>query len=87
MRDLKKNEDGHGFLDAHILLLEDNILKNETIQIIVNEHINASMAFTKVIDKYINLIKNATDNYLKERYLDFLDIKTRVLQNISKVKY
>ena len=52
---------------------------------IVNEHINAVDAFTSVIDKYINLMKNTNDSYLKERYLDFLDIKTRVLQNFNKV--
>ena len=51
----------------------------------MNEHINAIDAFTKTIDKYINIMKNATDQYLQERYLDFLDIKTRVLQNLNKV--
>lgn len=86
LRDFKsKNVGNHGFLDAHILLLEDNMLKTEVVELIVNEHINASSAFTKVIDKYIELMRNSTDEYLKERYLDFLDIKTRVLQNINKM--
>ena len=67
------------------MLLEDNTLKTETIGYIVNEHINAIDAFTKTIDKYINIMKNANDQYLQERYLDFLDIKTRVLQNLNKV--
>lgn len=71
-------------MDAHILLLEDNTLKSETIELIINEHVNVVEAFTKTIDKYINIMKNATDPYLKERYLDFLDIKTRVLQNLNK---
>lgn len=72
-------------MDAHILLLEDVTLKSETIQIIVSEHISASVAFTRVIDKYINIMKNATDSYLQERYLDFVDIKSRVLQNLNRV--
>ena len=67
------------------MLLEDNTLKIEAINFIINEHINATEAFTKTIDKYINIMKNATDEYLQERYLDFLDIKTRVLQNLNKV--
>ena len=66
-------------------MLEDNTLKTEAINFIINEHINAIEAFTKTIDKYINIMKNANDQYLQERYLDFLDIKTRVLQNLNKV--
>ena len=67
------------------MLLEDRTLSNEVVELIVKEHINASSAFSIVVDKYINLMKNASDPYLKERYLDFLDIKTRVLQNLNKV--
>lgn len=85
LRNLKPNEtETHDFLDAHIMILEDNVLRVEVINIIVNECVNAATAFTKVIDRYIDLMKNATDQYLKERYLDFLDIKSRVLQNLNK---
>ena len=41
---------GHDFLDAHILLLEDNVLRNEVIEVIIKEQINAATAFTTVID-------------------------------------
>lgn len=75
----------HGFLDAHILLLEDNVLRNEVIEVIVKEQMNAATAFTKVIDRYIETMKSSTNRYLQERYLDFLDIKLRVLQNFNKV--
>ncbi len=75
----------NSFLDAHILLLEDNVLRDEVVSLIVKEYINAEAAFTIVIDKYINMMKDASDDYLKERYLDFLDIKLRVLQNLNKV--
>ena len=67
------------------MLLEDNSLKVEVIDLIIKEQINSSDAFTKVIDKYINIMKFSTDSYLKERYLDFLDIKNRVLRNLGKV--
>ena len=67
------------------MLLEDNALKVEVIDLIIKEQINASDAFIKVIDKYINIMKGSTDSYLKERYLDFLDIKNRVLQNLNKI--
>ena len=81
---MQKIEENHGFLDAHILLLEDEILKKEVVEIIVNQQKNASEAFALVMDKYINMMKGSNDEYLKDRYLDFLDIKTRVLQNFNK---
>lgn len=66
------------------MVLEDNVLRNEVVGLIMNEHLNAAAAFTKVIDKYIVALKSATDQYLQERYLDFLDIKSRVLQNLNR---
>ena len=86
LRNIKTNKPNeHDFLDAHILLLEDNVLRNEVIEVIIKEQINAATAFTKVIDKYIDTMKNSESKYLQERYLDFLDIKLRVLQNFNKV--
>lgn len=66
-------------------MLEDNFLKNAVVEVIVKEKIDAASAFTKVIDIYINQMKDAKDKYLQERYLDFLDIRLRVLQNFNKV--
>ena len=74
------------FIDAHILLLNDAILKEEVISLIRDKHLNAQDAFVCVIDKYIKIMQSSTDTYLNERYLDFLDIKTRVLQNLKKQK-
>ena len=39
------------------------------------------------MDKYIDIMKGSSDEYLKDRYLDFLDIKTRVLQNFNKTRF
>ena len=82
-----KNEDNskYLFLDAHILLLEDPMLRDEIVSMIEKENLDAITAFSLVIDKYINMMKDSTDSYLQERYLDFLDIKLRVLQNLNKI--
>ena len=80
-----ENPNEHGFIDAHILLLEDPILKDEVIDVINKNHINALAAFNQVIDRYINIMKDASDKYLQERYLDFLDVKLRVTQNFNNV--
>ena len=31
-------EENHGFLDAHILLLEDVFLRQEVVEVITNQH-------------------------------------------------
>ena len=79
-------EECHDFLDAHILLLEDEILKQEVVSTVVNNQMSAFEAFALVMDKYIDIMKGSNDEYLKDRYLDFLDIKTRVLQNFNKTR-
>lgn len=59
-------------------------MHKEVEELIRINHLNALDAFICVIDKYIKIIQASTDNYLKERYLDFLDIKSRVVQNLNK---
>ena len=86
LRDLQLMEECHDFLDAHILLLEDEILKQEVIDTVAKHQISAFEAFAVVMDKYIDIMKGSSDEYLKDRYLDFLDIKTRVLQNFNKTR-
>ena len=86
LRTIKKDgQNEHSFLDAHIMLLEDNMLRDEIVVLIQKEKLDAASAFTIVLDKYINMMKGSSDQYLQERYLDFLDIKLRVLQNLNKV--
>ena len=81
----KENNSDYSFLDAHILLLEDPMLRSEIVSMIEKENLDAITAFSIVIDKYINMMKDSSDSYLQERYLDFLDIKLRVLQNLNKI--
>ena len=42
----------HDFVEAHILLLGDEVLHKEVEENIKNNHSNAFDAFTNVIDKY-----------------------------------
>lgn len=95
LEELKKftNEDNVSFIDAHILMVNDASLQRETLKIIEQEHVNAEYAFTRVIDRYINLIKDSKDEYLQERYLDIKDIKIKMIrailneQDVSKIDY
>ena len=90
IKQLEKMLDDSGeqsFINAHILLLSDPVLHQEVHSVIRNEHMNAIDAFSKVIDKYVAIMEHATSEYLRQRYLDFLDIKARVIQNFSKMSF
>lgn len=65
------------------MILEDSVLRKEVVQYIEKNKSNPIKAFTEVIDRYIGMMKGAADVYLQERHLDFLDIKSRVLQNFN----
>lgn len=75
-----------GFITAHKLLLEDPVLKKE-IEVIIKKGISAYNAFTMILDKYSENMKNATSEYLQQRYVDFLDIKNRVLMHLTKTEF
>lgn len=64
--------------------MTDSVLMDELIQVIETEKITPIKAVEIVFDKYINLMKDASSEYLKQRYVDFLDVKRRVLLNLNK---
>lgn len=68
--------------DAHLLVLEDNALIDETITEIKTAFINAESAFNKVCTKYIAFFNNMEDEYLRERVVDIKDVFRRVVSNM-----
>lgn len=74
-----KNEE---FLQVHCMLLMDPVLKNEIYHEIEYQQKSAEEAIQLVFDKYIESFLQSSSTYLQERYLDFLDIKQRLLRNI-----
>ncbi len=84
----KKISDELGFLEAkifeaHLLVLEDRVLIEDVIQQI-KKRVNVEYAFSQSIKKYIDILTNIDDNYLKERAADIKDIGKRVLRKLLK---
>ena len=75
-------EDHAKILDSHIMILADEMMKNETIDLIKKEKIGAAYAFTKIIDKTLTAFEHMEDQYLKERAEDIKDVKRRVIRNL-----
>jgi phosphotransferase system enzyme I (PtsI) len=78
----RMGDDHARIFDAHLLILEDRMLVDETSAVIRNERLNAAAAFEKVIGKVIASIAGIEDEYLKERTIDVQDVRKRVIRNL-----
>lgn len=85
-----KNNDLKGavdslFIDAHILIAKDPVMKSEVTALILKDSICAEYAFSSVIDHYIALFEKMDNEYLRDRYVDIKDIRNRVLHNLYDI--
>ncbi len=71
------------FINVHKMILLDPILKEKVSQNIITKKYKAPKAFSDVMDEYICEFDQARSIYLKERKLDMIDIKQRVLSNMA----
>jgi phosphotransferase system enzyme I (PtsI) len=69
--------------DAHLLLLEDPVLIEETSRLVQQEKVNVEYAFHAVSEKYAAALAAIEDEYLRERGADMRDVAVRVLNNLQ----
>lgn len=68
--------------DAHVLVLEDPTLLDETTRMMRVEQVNIDYAYHLVAEKYAATLESIEDDYLRERAADLRDVKSRVLNNL-----
>ncbi len=68
--------------DAHLLVLEDKALIDETISAFEESGNNIEHCFATVAQKYIAFFDSMEDEYLRERVADIRDVSKRVLTNL-----
>jgi phosphotransferase system enzyme I (PtsI) len=73
-------------LDSHIMMLADQVMRQETIDMISNDHVSAPCAFHRVIEKTLRAFDQIEDQYLKERSEDVRDVRRRVIRNLMGQK-
>jgi phosphotransferase system enzyme I (PtsI) len=71
-------------IDAHIMILEDKALVDDTIDTIKREKVNAEWALKIVLKKFIEIFSTIDDEYLSERVTDVEHIGDRILRNLMK---
>jgi len=68
--------------DAHLLVLEDKALIDETIGAVEESRNNIEHCFASVAQRYIEFFDSMEDEYLRERVADIRDVSKRVLSNL-----
>lgn len=72
--------------EAHLLVLEDPELIDQTISKIKDEKVNADFALNEVKDMFVSIFESMDNEYMRERAADIKDVTNRVLRHILGVK-
>ena len=79
-------EDYSAILDAQLLFLDDEELHKAIYKLIKEKKMTAEMSFRTVLKKYLTDIeKQTTNNYLRERAMDFKDVGMRVVDKLGGI--
>lgn len=74
----------HSFiLDSHLMIMDDSMFFNATINGILSEKINAEWALKKSVQNIETLFSQIDDPYIKERIVDVEYVAERVLRNLA----
>jgi phosphoenolpyruvate-protein phosphotransferase (PTS system enzyme I) len=69
--------------DAHLLILEDRALIEETLRVLAEQKCNIEKAFYSVVERYLAAFAQIEDTFIKERAADIKDVAKRILQAMS----
>jgi len=69
-------------LDTYTLLLEDEVIVNDTIENIKGNKLNAEWALTETLSKFTNLFNNINDDYLKGKKDDLDLVVHGIIRNL-----
>ncbi len=69
-------------LNAHLLVLEDQSVREEIINGLRSQKLNVEAIFSDVLQRHLKAFARTEDEYLRERTADIEDIRKRVLRNL-----
>jgi phosphotransferase system enzyme I (PtsI) len=88
LHELQTSSDSHlipekaDVFQTHMQLLEDPLLLSEIIQKIHEEPLNIETIIDVVFGNFIRKFSAMTDEYIKERAVDLVDVRDRLLKNL-----
>ena len=72
--------------DAHLLVLEDVAIMQETIATFESEHFNIEYCYSSTINKFINAFEKIDDAFIRERIADLKDVSRRLISNMLGIE-
>lgn len=72
--------------EAHLLVLQDPELIDQTIAKIRDEKVNADFALNEVKEMFVGIFESMDNEYMRERAADIKDVTNRVLRHILGIK-
>ena len=66
-------------LKSHMLLLQDKMLFDRTLDTIDQERVNAEWALKKVVSDVMAMFQDISDPYLKDRAIDVVHVSERIM--------
>lgn len=75
------------FVDAHIKMLEDLLFKDGAVHIVETQQLNAEASIQIHAENLVNVFDNMSDDYLRNKRYDVLQIARRVTDNLLGVTH
>ncbi len=75
-------EDHARIFESHLLIIDDVMFSEDTVELIRRERLNAAASFQRVVNRVMSSFEQIEDEYLKDRYVDIVDVKRRVLSQL-----
>lgn len=72
-------------LKSHILLLQDKMFFDRTLDTIDQEQVNAEWALKKVVANVMAMFQDIPDPYLKDRAMDVVHVSERIMLHLAGV--
>ena len=72
-------------LKSHMLLLQDKMLFDRTLDTIDQERVNAEWALKKVVSDVMAMFQDISDPYLKDRAIDVVHVSERIMLHLVGV--
>jgi len=69
-------------LNAHLLVLEDQALREEILNGLKTQLLNVEVIFNDVVRRHLKAFARTEDEYLRERTADIEDVRKRILRNL-----
>ena len=80
---IKLKDKTHRIFDAHLMMIDDSLLIDQTLSLIREQFMGAEQAFSVTVDKIAKVVgSHGNDQYLRERVDDIWDVQRRVLSNL-----